>query len=325
MLGQQENSTIFPQNNFTAERKSINNITMASQIVDAPYIIYTGIPNAFATKLVLMLMGFMVTLIFLCIFLLLTIYICYKEKGEKLFTDNKDEPTSVKIDKANSPYIITPEQKITQQLLATQIVTPIECSANDIAQLLRYIALYGEFSEDEIYRTPRIFIRLVERGKTKFDEQDSKREHKAARKSESKLDLHKEVLITTKKLKKNIQQQGISSSKAKKEAHRKKSSSELNNVNETERNRKKNGSMKRSKKEKNGKRKSSKSRLNHQLVEVIPHMHEELPKLRKKQLKRMRKEMRKNLARKGKDRFEIKRKKRKHLEESKHPRKREGY
>ncbi|MCP9261981.1 hypothetical protein DINM_005283 [Dirofilaria immitis] len=199
MLGQQENSTIFPQNNFTAgsnnERVSTTLPWQAKCEFDiiAVTLMNERIPNAFATKLVLMLMGFMVTLIFLCIFLLLTIYICYKEKGEKLFTDNKDEPTSVKIDKANSPYIITPEQKITQQLLATQIVTPIECSANDIAQLLRYIALYGEFSEDEIYRTPRIFIRLVERGKTKFDEQDSKREHKAARKSESKLDLHKEI------------------------------------------------------------------------------------------------------------------------------------
>ncbi|VBB28095.1 unnamed protein product [Acanthocheilonema viteae] len=50
------------------------------------------------------------------------------------------------------------------------MITSIECSANDIAQLLRYIALYGEFKEDEIHRTSRTFIRLVSRGKTKFDE-----------------------------------------------------------------------------------------------------------------------------------------------------------
>uniref|UniRef100_A0A8R1XKY9 Uncharacterized protein n=1 Tax=Onchocerca volvulus TaxID=6282 RepID=A0A8R1XKY9_ONCVO len=119
-----------------------------------------------------MLIGSMVTLIFLCLFLIIIVYIYYKQKSNKLFTD-KGGPTSVKIDKAHSPYVITPEQKFTQQLLASQIITPIECSTNDIAQLLRYLALYGEFSEDEIYRRPRIFIHLVERGKTKFDE-DSK-------------------------------------------------------------------------------------------------------------------------------------------------------
>ncbi|EJW83003.1 hypothetical protein WUBG_06087, partial [Wuchereria bancrofti] len=127
------------------------------------------ISNEIATKLVLMLMGFMVTLILLCIFLILSIYIYYKEKDEELFTDNKNEPAKVKVDKAQSPYIITPEQKITQQLLSTEMVTSIGCSADDIAQLLRYIALYGELSEVEIYQTPLTFIRLVVRGKTKFD------------------------------------------------------------------------------------------------------------------------------------------------------------
>uniref|UniRef100_A0A915PTG8 Uncharacterized protein n=1 Tax=Setaria digitata TaxID=48799 RepID=A0A915PTG8_9BILA len=130
-----------------------------------------GIPNEFATKLVLMLMGFMITLILLCLFLLITIYIYYKEK-EEVFGNNKIGPTSVKIDKVHSPYIITPEQKITQQLLASQVVTPIECSVNDIAQLVQYLALHGHFSEDEIYRTPRTFIRLVPRRKTKFDEEE---------------------------------------------------------------------------------------------------------------------------------------------------------
>lgn len=32
------------------------------------------------------------------------------------------------------------------------------------------MALYGEFTEDDIYRTPQSFIRLVTRAKTKFDE-----------------------------------------------------------------------------------------------------------------------------------------------------------
>nr|CRZ23077.1 Bm8953 [Brugia malayi] len=144
-----------------------------------------------------MLMGFMVTLILLCIFLILSIYIYYKEKDEEFFLDNKGEPAKVKVDKAHSPYIITPEQKITQQLLSTEMVTSIGCSVDDIAQLLRYIALYGELSEDEIYQTPLTFIRLVVRGKTKFDKDDSKREQKPVPKSESKLGLYndKEYLI----------------------------------------------------------------------------------------------------------------------------------
>ncbi|EFO28315.1 hypothetical protein LOAG_00172 [Loa loa] len=134
-----------------------------------------------------MLMGFMVTLIFICMFVILSIYIYYKEKGEELFTD-KGGPAKVKLDKAHSPYIITPEQKFTQQFLSTE-VTFVECSANDIVQLLRYMASYGEFSEDVIYQTPRSFFRLVTRGKTKFDKNDSKSELETAPKSGSKLEI----------------------------------------------------------------------------------------------------------------------------------------
>ncbi|CAG9530958.1 unnamed protein product [Cercopithifilaria johnstoni] len=177
-----------------------------------------GIPNEIATKLVLMIMGFIITMIFLCIFLVIAVCIYYKGKSEEfLFMDKK----SSKIEKDHSPYIITPEQKITQQMLTAQMVTPIECSVNDIARLLRYIALYGEFTEDEIYRTPKDFIHLVTRGKTKFDiEDESKKEHKVMPKLGSQLHLpsdqenHFSILRMQ-------QQQDISSFKPRKKARRK--------------------------------------------------------------------------------------------------------
>lgn len=47
-------------------------------------------------------MGFMVISIFLCIFLILAIYIYYKEKGEEFFTDNKGVLAKVRIDKGKT-------------------------------------------------------------------------------------------------------------------------------------------------------------------------------------------------------------------------------
>uniref|UniRef100_A0A0R3S240 SWIB domain-containing protein n=1 Tax=Elaeophora elaphi TaxID=1147741 RepID=A0A0R3S240_9BILA len=176
-----------------------------------------------------MFMGFIVTLIFLCLFLIIAVYIYYKEKSEQLIINNNKG--NMKIDKAHSPYIITPEQKITQQLLAAQTVTSIECSAKDIAHLLRYMALYGEFRKDEVYRTPRTLIRLVTRAKTKFDEDDVKKEQEAAVKSfGSKLDLHTDQQSSTlmRKARKRVQQQDTSNSKPEKKARRNELSDKMN-------------------------------------------------------------------------------------------------
>uniref|UniRef100_A0A1I8EK62 Uncharacterized protein n=1 Tax=Wuchereria bancrofti TaxID=6293 RepID=A0A1I8EK62_WUCBA len=241
---EKEKNSIFQKNFVAVDQKNNGSTTSkASRTIDQHFsidehhVIYTGISNEIATKLVLMLMGFMVTLILLCIFLILSIYIYYKEKDEELFTDNKNEPAKVKVDKAHSPYIITPEQKITQQLLSTEMVTSIGCSADDIAQLLRYIALYGELSEVEIYQTPLTFIRLVVRGKTKFDKDDSKRKQKSVPKSESKLGLHNEK-------EKNTRGHELSN--------------RLNSGNEIKRSSRRGNAMRKGKKEKNRKKKSSK-------------------------------------------------------------------
>uniref|UniRef100_A0A7I4KRY9 Uncharacterized protein n=1 Tax=Brugia malayi TaxID=6279 RepID=A0A7I4KRY9_BRUMA len=181
---------------------------------------------------------------------------------------------------AHSPYIITPEQKITQQLLSTEMVTSIGCSVDDIAQLLRYIALYGELSEDEIYQTPLTFIRLVVRGKTKFDKDDSKREQKPVPKSESKLGLYndKEISDTMKKWKKNMQQrQVISPSKPKKKTRGNELSNRLISDNKVKRSSRRGNAMRKGKRKKNRKKKSSKSRLSRQLVEAAsPHAHERM-------------------------------------------------
>uniref|UniRef100_A0AAF5PY86 Uncharacterized protein n=1 Tax=Wuchereria bancrofti TaxID=6293 RepID=A0AAF5PY86_WUCBA len=298
---EKEKNSIFQKNFVAVDQKNNGSTTSkASRTIDQHFsidehhVIYTGISNEIATKLVLMLMGFMVTLILLCIFLILSIYIYYKEKDEELFTDNKNEPAKVKVDKAHSPYIITPEQKITQQLLSTEMVTSIGCSADDIAQLLRYIALYGELSEVEIYQTPLTFIRLVVRGKTKFDKDDSKRKQKSVPKSESKLGLHneKETSDTMKRSKKSMQQrQVISSSKPKKNTRGHELSNRLNSGNEIKRSSRRGNAMRKGKKEKNRKKKSSKSRLSRQLVEASPHAHERMlnRRLRMKQSKRSRK------------------------------------
>ncbi|KAK6104297.1 hypothetical protein QQG55_15730 [Brugia pahangi] len=314
-----KNSSIF-QKNLTVEQKNNSGTTIkAIRTIDEHHVIYTGISNEIATKLVLMLMGFMVTLILLCIFLILSIYIYYKEKDEELFLDNKGEPAKVKVDKAHSPYIITPEQKITQQLLSTEMVTSIGCSVDDIAQLLRYIALYGELSEDEIYQTPLTFIRLVVRGKTKFDKDDSKREQKPVPKSESKLGLYngKEISDTMKKWKKNMQQrQVISSSKPKKKTRGNELSNRLISDNKVKRSSRRGNAMRKGKRKKNRKKKSSKSRLSRQLVEAAsPHAHQRMLNkgLRMKRSRKVR-----GLRRKENDGIQVKAKKRKHLKESKH-------
>ncbi|VDO21110.1 unnamed protein product [Brugia timori] len=319
--------------------------------IDEHHVIYTGISNEIATKLVLMLMGFMVTLILLCIFLILSIYIYYKEKDEEFFLDNKGEPAKVKVDKAHSPYIITPEQKITQQLLSTEMVTSIGCSVDDIAQLLRYIALYGELSEDEIYQTPLTFIRLVVRGKTKFDKDDSKREQKPVPKSESKLGLYndKEVLFTetynNDKLSHPLNQVcfGISeiffqylikryntsaryipqnfcnSLFQEKKTRGNELSNKLISDNKVKRSSRRGNAMRKGKRKKNRKKKSSKSRLSRQLVEAAsPHAHERMLNkgLRMKRSRKVR-----GLRRKENDGIQVKAKKRKHLKESKHRKK----
>lgn len=49
------------------------------------------------------------------------------------------------------------------------MITPIQCSVNDVAHLLQFIALHGDFTEDQIYQTSKIRMRLVMRDKTKFD------------------------------------------------------------------------------------------------------------------------------------------------------------
>ncbi|VIO94375.1 Uncharacterized protein BM_BM8953 [Brugia malayi] len=285
-IQKRKNSSIF-QKNFTVEQKNNSGTTIKAIrtidehfSIDEHHVIYTGISNEIATKLVLMLMGFMVTLILLCIFLILSIYIYYKEKDEEFFLDNKGEPAKVKVDKAHSPYIITPEQKITQQLLSTEMVTSIGCSVDDIAQLLRYIALYGELSEDEIYQTPLTFIRLVVRGKTKFDKDDSKREQKPVPKSESKLGLYndKEYLIKRYNTSaRYIPQNFCNSLFQEKKTRGNELSNRLISDNKVKRSSRRGNAMRKGKRKKNRKKKSSKSRLSRQLVEAAsPHAHERM-------------------------------------------------
>ncbi|KAL3994514.1 hypothetical protein ACH3XW_22025 [Acanthocheilonema viteae] len=263
--------------NFTSGQKNVSDYFITKRTIDKysnvyeRSAIYTGIPNEIATKLVLMLMGFISSLVFLCIFLLIAVYIHYKEKSDEHFTANK---ANMKIDKVHSPYIITPEQKITQQLLSAQMITSIECSANDIAQLLRYIALYGEFKEDEIHRTSRTFIRLVSRGKTKFDEGDFKKEQETRPKLGSKLDFHCDQQTSTaeKKSRKRMHHRDISSSKPRKKARKKELSDELDCDSGAKRSSKKGNAMKKDRKEENEK-KNSESKLSHQLVEASPYSH----------------------------------------------------
>ncbi|VDM99356.1 unnamed protein product [Thelazia callipaeda] len=126
-----------------------------------------GIPNEFATKLVLLLMSFTISLILICLFLLLIIYVRNRDKHKDLLSKAKDDLKHVIIEKA-SPYIVTPEQKFTQQLLASQAITSIECSVYDIADTLCYVAIHAKIA-DEFFHTSRTFIRLVPRGRTKFD------------------------------------------------------------------------------------------------------------------------------------------------------------
>ncbi|VDK73622.1 unnamed protein product [Litomosoides sigmodontis] len=281
------------QEKMHAGRKNVSGL-IVNQTTDEYFsveehnFIYTGIPNETATKLVLMLMGFIISLIFLCMFLIAAVYIYYKGKSNgKSFTATE---ANVKTDKANSPYIVTPEQKITQQLLSSEMVTPIECSASDIAQLVRYMALYGKFTEDEIYRTPQSCIRLVIRGKTKFDSSEmhvntvifivngtiqvtvSKNEQKTTRRFSSRKDLSSDKQNSTLRAKsrKSIQQQGISSSKPtpRKKARRKQFSDELNYGSGAKRSSRRGNAAEKQRKVKDGEK--IKSKLNRRLVEISP-------------------------------------------------------
>ncbi|VDK41981.1 unnamed protein product [Gongylonema pulchrum] len=98
-----------------------------------------GIPNEFATKLVITLMGFLLAFVLLCLLLVIVVQAFLSDKEEMQLSEENAAPTKVKIDKAHSPYIVTPEQKLTQQLLAAQ--HPITTTNTNDEEVILAVAL----------------------------------------------------------------------------------------------------------------------------------------------------------------------------------------